>query len=115
MAEARKIQIMLIGHPTSVRTLQSRRHRAFTYRFVVLLVMFAHASLATPSEARHKEERHTAGKPVSGWVCNAYGLAGGWQTVTGSPSRTKAAALASVLKDCQRSHFACRSSGCWPR
>ncbi len=82
---------------------------------LVLLVWLVHTQLATPSEAHQARERGTAVKPVGRWVCNAYGLTGGWQTVTGSPRPTKVAALASVMKDCQRSLFACRTSGCWPQ
>lgn len=107
------ISIMFINHRTSVSLPRSRRYRISHYS--MLLVALVQTQIVPSVEAGGSKERHTAAKTVSGWVCNAYGLAGGWQTVTGSPSPTKLAALASVMKDCQRSLFACRTTGCWPR
>lgn len=106
---------MFINHRTSVSLPRLRQYRTSRYGLIVLLVTLTHIQVVPSVEARVRKEHHTAAKPISGWVCNAYGLAGGWQTVTGSPKPTKAAALASVMKDCQSSHFACRTTGCWPR
>lgn len=93
--------------PKIVRTLGS----------VVLLtiVTFLHSQLAISGEFARSKPRPMPTKSPGGWVCNAYGLSGAWHTVTGSPKPTKAAAAASVLKECQRTHSACRNTGCWPR
>ena len=87
----------------------------FLVGLVLLLLTLAYTQVVPSVEAREIKERKTASKSVSRWVCNAYGSAGGWHTVTGSPRPTKAGALASVLKDCRSSLFACRTTGCWPR
>lgn len=100
---------------TSVSLPRSQRSRISCFGLVLLLLTLAYTQVVPSVEAREIKERKTASKSVSRWVCNAYGSAGGWHTVTGSPRPTKAGALASVLKDCRSSLFACRTTGCWPR
>jgi hypothetical protein len=79
------------------------------------IVTFLHSQLAISGEFPRSKAGPVLMKSPGGWVCNAYGLSGAWRTVTGSPKPTRAAAAASVLKECQSSHFACRNSGCWLR
>ena len=106
---------MLLNRLLSARPSRKLHHRVFKFGSVLLLATLAHSQLAAPVDAHPKNERRKVAKPTNGWVCNAYGVAGGWQTITGSPKPTKAAALSSAMKDCQSSLFACRTTGCWPR
>lgn len=104
---------MQIKHYLSARP--PRRQRAFQLGIFLMLASVSHFQFANGVEARPNKEQRPSARPNAGWVCNAYGLNRAWQTVTGSIKPTKAAALASALKECQSSHFACRPSGCWPR
>lgn len=89
--------------------------RPLGYVVLLSIAAFLHSQLAISGEVARNKLRLVATKSAGGWVCNAYGLSGAWHTFTGPPKQTKAAAAASVLKECQSSHFACQNSGCWPR
>jgi hypothetical protein len=96
-------------------SLGRRPRRPFQVPIFLMLASLAHFQFANGVEARADKQPRPGAKPIAGWVCNAYGLNKTWRTLSGSVELTKTAALASALRVCQRSHFACRTSGCWPR